>query len=90
MDGGRRGPRGPPADRTANTIVAEAALVPRPATAGNTVQARTSLPPIVPEECALVSSLKTDMFRVLQFCRIPQTSVRSDTSNDSKSSSSEI
>jgi len=54
MDGGRRGPPGPPADRTANTIVAEAALAPRPATAGNTVQAGISLPLIAPEECALV------------------------------------
>jgi len=55
MDGGRRGPPGPPADRTASTIDAEAALAPRLATAGNTVQAGISLPPIAPEECALVS-----------------------------------
>lgn len=53
MDGGRRGPPGPPADRTASTIDAEAALAPRLATAGNTVQAGISLPPIAPEECAL-------------------------------------
>ena len=55
MDGGRRGPPGPPVDRTANTIVAEAALAHRLATAGNTVQAGMSLPPIAPEESALVS-----------------------------------
>ena len=55
MDGGRRGPPGRPADRTANTIVDEAALALRLATAGNTVQAGISLPPIVQEECALVS-----------------------------------
>ena len=55
MDGGRHGPPGPPADLTANIIVAEPALAPRLATAGNTVQAGTTLPPIAPEECALVS-----------------------------------
>jgi hypothetical protein len=55
MDGGRRGPPGPPADRTANTIVVEAALAPRLSTVGNTVQAGTSLPPIAPEDFALVS-----------------------------------
>ena len=58
MDGGRRGPPGPPADRTANTIVAEAALAPRQATAENTVQAEISLQPIALEECAKVSLLE--------------------------------
>jgi hypothetical protein len=53
--GGPRGRPGRHADRTANTIAVEVARVPRPVTAGNTVQAGTSFPPIVPEECALVS-----------------------------------